>query len=294
MAQQGLFDLSGRLALVTGASRGIGLALARGLAQAGARVVIVGRNPEKCTAAVRRLHEATGVSGVEWLACDLASLHDVRQLASEFTERYPRLDVLVNNAGAIFMKRQLSIDGIEMTLAVNHLAPFLLTNLLLDVLVASAPARIVNVSSVAHEHVTIDFDNLHSRGLYRPMKAYGKSKLANVLFTYELARRMEGTNITANALHPGLVRTSISTSAGRLSAFGERLVHLIWRSHIVSADKGAETIVHLAASPSVEGVSGKYFVDKRAVPSSDSSYDVDVAKRLWDVSSALTGLSLTR
>lgn len=283
--------MAAKVCVVTGATSGLGEATARALAQAGAKVVVVGRTPEKCTAAVRRVHAATGVSDVEWMACDLSSLHEVRQLASEFTKRHRRLDVLVNNAGAIFVKRQLSVDGIEMTLAVNHLAPFLLTNLLLESLVASAPSRIVNVSSVAHEKATIDFDDLQSEGSYRPMKVYGKSKLANVLFTYELARRMQGTQVTANALDPGLVRTNIGTSSGGFVALGERVVHRVWRRHVLSADQGAKTIVLLATSPSVEGVSGKYFVDGKAVASSERSHDGDAARRLWEVSASLTGLS---
>ncbi len=283
--------MAGKVCMVTGATSGLGAVTARVLAQMGAAVLVVGRNPEKCTATVSHIKQQTGSASVDWMCCELSSQQEIRRLVQEFHRRYQRLDVLVNNAGAVFATRHLSVDGIEMALAVNHLAPFLLTNLLIDVMKQSAPARVVTVSSVAHEQAVIDFDDLqHARG-YRPMLVYGKTKLANLYFTYELARRLEGTGVTVNALHPGLVWTNFGLRAGPLGRIIQSLVHLRYRRSSLSAEEGARTIIYLATSPAVDGVTGKYFVEERAVPSSDRSYDSDTARRLWDMSARMTGLT---
>lgn len=275
-----------RVYLITGATAGIGLATARALAERGGKVVLVGRNPQKGAATLAALQEQTGNSRLDYLNADLSSQAEVRRLAAAFQERCNRLDVLINNAGGAFLRRELTVDGIERTFALNHLSYFLLTNLLLDTLKASAPSRIVNVSSGSHRQARLDFDDLQlSRG-YRVMRAYGQSKLANILFTYELARRLEGTGVTASALHPGMVATNIGKNNGWLA----RLVINLWHLTALSPDEGAETVVYLATSPEVEGVSGKYFVRCRAVPSAPITYDREVARRLWEVSAAMVGL----
>jgi NAD(P)-dependent dehydrogenase (short-subunit alcohol dehydrogenase family) len=223
------------------------------------------------------------------MVADLSAQQGVRQLAETFKGRHQRLDVLVNNAGAFFMSRRENVDGIEMTLALNHLGYFLLTNLLLDTLKASAPARIVNVSSAAHERAQIDFDALQGDGKYRGMQSYGQSKLANVLFTYELARRLEGTGVTVNALHPGLVATNFGANNGWFVSLIKRLVTVF----SISAEEGAQTSIYLATSPEVEGVTGKYFVNQQPVPSSPASYDEATASRLWQVSAEMTALPVS-
>jgi NAD(P)-dependent dehydrogenase (short-subunit alcohol dehydrogenase family) len=220
------------------------------------------------------------------MLADLSSQEQIRRLADDFKAAYPRLDVLINNAGVFRSERITTADGIEMTFAVNHLAYFLLTNLLLDVLKASAPSRIVNVSSGAQSNGTIDFDDLQGEKGYKGTKAYSQSKLANVLFTYELARRLEGTGVTANCLHPGAVRTNFGSGSSGVFGFMVRAL----RPFIISPEKGAETSIYLASSPEVEGVSGRYFVKKAEARSSDVSYDERLARRLWKVSAELTNL----
>src|SRR5215207_6225037 len=217
---RGLELMSEKIILITGATNGIGKAAALELAKQGNTVVIVGRNPAKTQATVEEIKQQSGNSAVEGLIADLSSLADVRRLADEFRQRHSRLDVLINNAGALFAERELTVDGYEMTFAVNHLAYFLLTNLLLDLLKASAPARIVNVASDAHKGMKINFDDLQLEKNYGGMMgpAYGQSKLANILFTYELARRLAGTGVTVNALHPGLVRTGFAGNMGAVAA----------------------------------------------------------------------------
>lgn len=272
--------------MVTGATSGIGAVTARVLAEKGATVVVVGRNAEKCQATANHIKQQTGNPKVEFLLADLSVQEAIRQLAEQFQSRYQRLDVLVNNAGGFFLTRQQSADGLEMTFALNHLGYFLLTNLLLDRLKASAPARIVNVSSDAHHGTKINFDDLQSRQRYAPMQVYGQSKLANLLFTYELARRLEGTGVTANALHPGFVATNLAANNGWLARLFLPLVHLF----AISAEAGAQTSIYLATSPEVERVTGQYFVNKQPVRSSPESYDRSAASRLWQVSAELTGL----
>ena len=247
---------------------------------------MVGHNAERGTAAVNRIKRETGSSAVEWVLADLSVQAEVRRLARDVQNRSPRLDVLVNNAGALFTRRTLSVDGIEMTLALNHLAYFLLTSLLLDALQSSAPARIVNVASAAHRRGCIDFAYLQGERRYGAWRAYSQSKLAHILFTYELARRLEGTGVTVNALHPGLVATNFGRSNRGVGA-------LLWRALQVAAidpEQGAKTIIYLASSPEMEGITGKYFVRKRAVSSSRASRDLTAARRLWLVSAELTGL----
>ncbi len=278
--------MEGKTCLVTGATSGIGKEAARELARRGATVVVAGRNPEKCAATVQDIRRQTNNPSVDFLLADLSSQKQVRQFAEEFRSRYQRLDVLVNNAGAIVLSRRQSVDGIEMTFALNHLSYFLLTSLLLDFLISSNPSRVVNVASSAHQGASIDFEDLQLRRGYRGMRAYGRSKLANVLFTAELARRLEGTGVTANAVHPGLVATNFLSNngpAGRLMNLGLRVV-----GKRVAA--GAETVIYLASSPDVAGVTGKYFVEKKAVASSPASQDSVAAARLWRVSAELTGL----
>jgi NAD(P)-dependent dehydrogenase (short-subunit alcohol dehydrogenase family) len=223
---------------------------------------------------------------VDYLLADLSVQAQVRQLAADFKARYERLDVLVNNAGAIFLRRQVSADGIEMTLAVNHLAYFLLTNLLLEPLKASAPSRVVNVASNSHFGQHLDFDNLELKRGYNPLRAYGRSKLCNLYFTYELARRLkdEGTGVTVNAMHPGFVATNMGANNGRLVRFFLPLIH----RNSLTPEQGASTAVYLASSPEVEGLTGKYFVREREVASDPVSYDESAASRLWEVSERMT------
>jgi retinol dehydrogenase 14 len=273
--------MNGKVCLITGANSGIGKATALGLAQMGATVVMVCRDQAKGEAAQREIKAASSSESVDLLLADLASQQSIRQLAGEIRERYPGLHVLINNAGISPSARRLTSDGIESTLAVNHLAPFLLTNLLLDHLKASAPARIVNVSSTAMG--TIDFDNLQGEKQFNMMSIYGQSKLMNGLFTYELARRLEGTGVTANCLHPGVVSTNLARDFFPL-------FRLLVRFFFISPEKGAQTSIYLASSPEVEGVSGKYFIKKREAKSSPASYDEAAAKRLWRISEELTHL----
>jgi NAD(P)-dependent dehydrogenase (short-subunit alcohol dehydrogenase family) len=226
---------------------------------------------------------------VEPLLADLSSAKEVRWLADKFKRKYSSLHVLINNAGGFFLRRQIRGNGIEMTFALNHLASFLLTNLLLDTLKASAPARIINVSSNAHASGKIEFDNLQGEREYGP-RAYGNSKLANILFTMELARRLEGTGVTVNALHPGFVATGFAKNNGRLIA---ALVGLFAPLVARSPAKGAETSVYLASSPSVEGISGKYFYDSHVIPAAPQATDMAVARKLWDVSAEMVQLAGT-
>ena len=275
--------MRGKICLITGGTNGIGKSTAQELARMGATVVIVGRNAQKTSQVVEEIRAATGNQNVDSLLADLSSQQEIRHLASEFRSKYSRLDVLLNNAGAVFMERQSSVDGIEMTLAVNHLASFLLTNLLLDTIKASAPARIVNVSSNAHKRARIDFDNLQGERSYSS-GAYGNSKLANILFTIELARRLEGTGVTVNALHPGFVNTGFGkNNSGFLFKILGAVVPLIARS----PEQGAETSIYLASSPDVQNVTGEYFVDSKVAQAAPQASDTAVARKLWDVSAAM-------
>lgn len=285
--------MEGKTCLVTGSTSGIGKEIAAGLAGLGAKVVLVGRSREKCEAAIQDIVSAASsgnasMDNLSFLVADLSTQESVRRLAKEFADRHDRLHVLVNNAGVFMSRRELTADGIEYTFAVNHLAPFLLTNLLLDRLKAGAPSRIVTTSSVAHRGMKIDFEDLQKKGdgkkSYSGIRAYGQSKLANILFTRELARRLRGTGVTANCFHPGAVRTNLV----RGSAYG-----LAWGAASVfftSPQKGADTAVYLASSGEVEGVTGEYFVKRKPAKASDAAYDCDSAERLWRASEQLTGL----
>jgi NAD(P)-dependent dehydrogenase (short-subunit alcohol dehydrogenase family) len=279
-------EVEGMTCVVTGATSGIGRVAAAEFARCGARVVIVGRSRERGRHTLMEIMRDTGNTQVDLILADLSSQADVRRVAADVGARYPQIDVLVNNAGAIFRRREESVDGIEMTLALNHLGYFLLTNLLLDTLRSSAPCRIVNVASGAHRRARLDLDDLQSRRRYRAWRAYSNSKLCNLLFTYELARRLEGTGITVNALHPGTVATRFgSNNPGpmrRMMVFG--------RPFLRTPERGAETIVHLALAPELASSTGGYFVDERTHRSSRASHDAAVAARLWDLSAELTGI----
>lgn len=280
--------MNGKICMVTGATSGIGEVTALALAQMGAAVIVVGRSAEKSAATVNHIKQQTGNPAVEFMLADLSSLKEIHQLALQFKSCYPHLHVLVNNAGALFTTRQQNVDGIEMTFALNHLNYFLLTNLLLDRLKSSAPARIVNVAASAHLFARrMNFDDLQGQGRYGGWQAYAQSKLCNLLFTYELARRLEGTHISVNALHPGIVATRFGHNNQGLMGRLLRLSNLF----AINPERGAQTIIYLAASPTVEGVTGKYFVSKREVQSSAASYDLAAAQRLWQVSMEMTGLS---
>ncbi|MBL8764776.1 MAG: SDR family NAD(P)-dependent oxidoreductase [Phycisphaerae bacterium] len=300
--------MAGKTCLITGATAGIGAAAALELARRGARVVIVGRSGERCGATAASIRERAGNPEVEFLVADLSSQREVRRLAEQFRARHDRLDVLINNAGALFALRRTSADGIEMTLALNHLAGFLLTNLLLDVLRRSAPARIVNVSSDAHKDVGgFDFDDpqalarprgrtygtsefaslLHSVTMpwaHPAFVQYARTKLANLLFTLELADRLKGTGVTANALHPGFVATRFMAGNGALGWFMRCWARVLG----ASPEQGARTVVHLACAPDVGGVTGRYFVNEQPAPSSPAARDAEAARRLWRLSEELT------
>ena len=249
----------------------------------GATVVIVGRDAQKTSEVVQEIRAASGNPNVDSLLADLSSQQEVRRLAMDFKSKYSHLHILLNNAGAVFMQRQLSVDHIEMTFALNHLASFLLTNLLLDTIKASAPARIINVSSNAHTTGKIEFDNLQGDRNYSP-RVYENSKLANILFTMELARRLEGTGVTVNALHPGFTATGFAKNNGKVMA---TLVSIFAPLVARSPAKGAETSIFLASSPSVEGMTGKYFYDSQVIAAAPQVTDMVVARKLWDASTEM-------
>ena len=279
--------LVGKTALVTGATSGIGFHTALGLAREGAHVILGGRDEERARKSVEVIRRETEAPRIDYLIADMSSMAGVRSFAEQILNQYSRLDILVNNVGGLFLTRQISEDGYEKTFALNHLSYFLLTELLKDLLIASAPARIVNVSSTAHQNSQINFEDLHSTRRYRGMTAYGQSKLANLLFTYELATRLADTGVTANALHPGFVRTALGMKNSNpvLAA----LIWLVFRAGM-SPERGARTSLLLASSPELEEVTGKYYSAGNQVRSSRMSYDKAAAARLWDLSEELTGL----
>lgn len=282
-------DMYGKVCLITGASSGIGEATALELAHRNATVLGIGKNPEHITQAQERILSLTG-NQVDFIRADLSVQEEVRQVADELHSRYQRLDVLINNAGSFFLFRRESSDGIEMNLALNHLAYFLLTNLLLDMLYASVPARVVSVSSNAHYNNPINFEDLQYKHRYHPFKAYGRSKYANVLFTYELAHRLEGSGVTANALHPGWVATDIARNIGWLS----KIVMPLIQRNAKSPEEGAKTSLYLAASPQVQGISGKFFADCEQVNTAPGTYDREAQSRLWHISAEMTGIAVNR
>ncbi|MFX1585954.1 MAG: SDR family oxidoreductase [Promethearchaeota archaeon] len=276
--------MEGKICMITGANSGIGKATALGLAEMDARIVMVCRNKERGESAQQEIIEETGNKSVDLLICDLSSQEQIRKLVSEFKQKYQNLHVLINNAGIVLSKRMLSVDGIEMNFAVNYLAPFLLSNLLIDVLKMSAPSRIINVSSGVHKTASMDFDDLQGENKkYGAFKNYGVSKLALTLFTYELSRRLEGTRVTVNAVHPGVVRSNLGRDQ---SAFSRGFQKTFFKS----PRKGAATSIYLASSPDVEGITGKYFIKKQPKKSSNESYNEEYAKRLWEISAEMTNL----
>ncbi len=281
-------SMQGKVCIVTGANSGIGKATSLGLAQMGATVVMVCRDRTKGEEAQNEIKTKSGNDAIDLLLAELSSQDSIRQLVENFQQHYMQLHILINNAGGVNLSRRDTVDGFEMTFAVNYLAPFLLTNLLLDKLKASAPARIVNVSSESHESGYIKMDDLQLEKKYRLMRAYGQSKLALVLFTYELARRLQGTGVTANCLHPGFVATNIGQSGvGRV---GRSIVKLIFSSLGISPEEGAKTSIYLASSPDIEGVTGKYFVKSIPVRSAPISYDESLQRQLWEESAKLVNL----
>ena len=280
-------SMRGKVCMVTGATSGIGQVTAAALAAQGAHVIVVGRNRAKAQQVVGEIRRQTGNDAVWYLLADFSDLQQVRELAAAFSAQYSQLDVLVNNAGTYFNTRHPAPGGVEMTFHVNHLAHFLLTNLLLDTLTASAPARIVNVTSRAHEYDNMDFDDLGFERSYFGMKAYARSKLANLLFTYELARRLAGSGVTVNAVHPGGVATDIWRT--NFPVLGPA-IKWVMSLFALTPEEGADTLIYLASSPDVEGVTGKYFVEREAIASSPLSYDEQVAARLWEVSEELTAV----
>ena len=285
--------VAGKRVLITGATGGIGLAAARDLARRGAKLAIVARSEPRAGEAVRQIKAASGTDGdVDVLLADLASQASIRGLAAEALERYSRLEVLVNNAGAVNSQRRITEDGIELTWAVNHVAPFLLTTLLLDRSRASAPARIVTTSSAAHLRAQIPFDDMSGERIYGPFGfgRYSQTKLANILFTLELARRLEGTGVTANCFHPGFVASGFNRNNGALMTFGMAIARPFGRS----SEKGAETLVWLVDSPEVAGESGGYFTDMRRILPSAAGQDAEAARRLWAVSEEQTRASAVR
>jgi retinol dehydrogenase 14 len=281
------WSVQGKAVLVTGATSGIGLAASEELTRRGADVVMVGRDPARTQAAVETVRSRTGVEPAQ-LLCDFSRQADVRALAKAYADRHDRLDVLVNNAGGVNKSRRVTTDGIETTFAVNHLGYFLLTNLLLDLIVASAPSRVVTVASISHRRGTLDFDDLGFRRGYAIMKAYERSKLANVLFANELARRLDGTGVTSNSLHPGTVDTNIWSGA---PTWAKPVIRLFARRMFISAEQGGATIVQLATDPDLTGVSGRYFEKGRAVSPAALAEDPALAAKLWTVSASLVGLT---
>jgi retinol dehydrogenase 14 len=279
--------MAGKTVLITGATSGIGRATALGLARMGAHLAITGRDRVRTEDAAREIRAAAG-GQVDVLVADLSSQSEVRRLAEEVLHSLSRIDVLINNVGGYWDTRHVTVDGLERTFALNHLAPFLLTNLLLDKLKQSAPARVVTVSSNAHAAGRIDFGDLQGERSYSGARAYSQSKLANILFSYELARRLLARSVTANALHPGLVNTSFGAED---PAGVQKLLVPLLRPFMKSPARGAATSIHLASAPDLQRVTGRYFANSKPTRSSKPSFDEAVAARLWQVGGDLVGLT---
>ncbi len=275
-----------KICLITGASSGIGKETALVLAKAGFRVAILGRDKEKINTAGKEISEKTGNDRIEGYVCDLSSFDSIKRFVWDFSNRHKYLDVLVNNAGVLTKERQISKDGYEMHFAVNYLAPFLLTNLLLPLLKNGVPARVINVSSTMHTEGHIDFDDIESEKDFDGYRAYGNSKLALILFTKSLAKNLLGTGITVNALHPGWVKTELA-----FGAFSNKLARLLSSARMITPQKGAATSIYLAVSPEVEKITGKYFVNCREAETSSESKDEKIAGRLWKKSIQIVGLT---
>ena len=283
-----MIDLRGRVCLVTGATHGIGRATAEALAKMGATVLVHGRDSLVVGVVCREISRSARGGSVNGVVADFSSLAAVRKLAKELAAEHGRLDVLVNNAGTGMLERKETADGFEWQFGVNHLAPFLLTNLLLGLLKKSKAARIVNVASMAYQRARLDFDDLQAaRKKYSTFAAYGQSKLANILFTLELARLLAGSNVTANCLHPGVVATNIFKNLGTIG----KVFTFVGRPFMLSAARGAETSIYLASSPDVAKVSGKYFDKCKEAPLLPHATDMEAARRLWEESERLTGLA---
>ncbi|OQY34749.1 MAG: hypothetical protein B6I38_02090 [Anaerolineaceae bacterium 4572_5.1] len=277
--------MMGKICLVTGGTSGIGKVTATALAALGAEVIIAGRNKQKTESTVQEIVSATKNETVQYLLADFSSLQQVRELASSFKAHYSQLNVLVNNAGVFFNTRRKTPYGVEMTFLINHLAPFLLTNLLIETMRNSAPARIVNVSSEAHKHGTMNFDDLGFENSYVGIKAYARSKLANILFTYELAQRLSGSGVAVNAIHPGHVATNIWKND--FSFLGPAL-KWVMGLFALTPEEGADNSIYLASSPELEGITGKYFIKREPAPSSPLSCDETIARKLWEISERIT------
>ena len=273
--------------IITGANSGIGKATSLELAKTGATVVMACRSKDRGEEAVEEVRAQSGNDSVRLMLCDLGSLKSIEEFCSQFRKEFSRLDVLINNAGVILPGRHNTADGNELQFGVNHLGHFLLTNRLMDLIVASAPARIVIVSSGAHKSGRIHFEDVNLTKNYSVWRAYGQSKLANLLFGYELAERLKGTGVTVNCLHPGAVATSMGVN--RDTGFGTFITRLL-KPFFLTSQQGAETTIYLATSDDIAGVTGKYFYRKKPVRSSKSSHDKAAGKRLWDLSEEMTGL----
>ncbi|MBC8042925.1 MAG: SDR family oxidoreductase [Rhizobacter sp.] len=281
-------DMTGRVCLITGANSGIGKETALALAKMDATLILVCRDAVKGKAVIQEIEATSGNKKLNLMLADMSSVQSIRALAKQILEKYPKVHVLVNNAGSVFSERLTSKDGFEMTFALNHLGYFLLTQLLLDRIKESAPSRIVSVASEAQQAGRINFEDLQSEKSFSGFTAYGTSKLMNVLFTYELDRRLNrsgSSGVTANAMHPGGVATNFAANTSGLFTFFWKLI----TPFLLTPAQGAETVIYLASSPEVEGISGKYFIKKKPARSVAVSYDEAVAKRLWEVSEKLTG-----
>jgi NAD(P)-dependent dehydrogenase (short-subunit alcohol dehydrogenase family) len=277
--------MKGKTIAATGATSGIGEAAVLELAGLGARIVIVARDEARAQATLRKLEAKAPGLGHRLHLADLSSMGDTRKVGASIAASEPRIDVLINNAGALFSDRRVTPEGLELTFALNHMAYFVLTEALRDKLITSAPARIVSTSSSAHQGMRLDFDDLQSAKSYNGLRVYGRSKLANILFTRELARRLAGTGVTANCFHPGVVATRFGDSSGGLAG----LVFPILRPFFISPEKGGDTLVYLASSPEVAKTTGEYFVKRKIVAPTAAARDDAAARRLWEASETLAG-----